>query len=282
MGDGSDDKQLDENSDMTTGKDDKKNSPGLLAQTQADWFSYEVLEHEEHIIIACENKDSLPHVFYAFIDKEFREIESGPGDIFVMSMKAKCFDLNSSFVVSLLNNSPKPIHFFALLPNGKIKHQKIAEQVKVSIVELGSKGETEARPLIYEASVLENGKLHVGEQNDGESEAAIDENQNEDLDSKYGDESGDEHKAENNEFENPRDSAATQEGESMTPQLDQEVPLSSLTPGASHIFDQSTGNIYKRTVSSHQYPISEYETLLAQLSRNRRTGLLQISTNCDR
>ena len=297
---------------------------GFLAQVEPDWFSYEVLEQDEEVIIAYENKDSVPHVLYGFLHGEFREIESGPGDIFVMSVKTECFKVNSSFIVSLSNNFPKPIQFFALLPNGKIKHQKIAEQVKMVIAQLSSNDGEESRPqpLIYEATVMENGKLEVSEQNDGESGEQNGENQDEgsktevesgdgevevskqnhdesvenaeyrdeasktfgedevsehndgefgdesgqyrEVDSKNDDQSGNENKVENNEHQH---SEETQGYLEETPQPNQEVPLSDLQPGESYVFDQYTGRIYRHTVSAHQHPISDYETLLAEIHR---------------
>ena len=310
-------------SDTTT--NNEGSSTGLLPQIESGWFSYEVVEEDGDIVIAYENKDSVPHVLYGFVDGKFQEIESKPGHVFVMSIKRECFDVNSSFVVSLLNNSPKPIQFFALLPNGKIKHQKIVEQVQVTIVELGSKDgeEGEAQPLIYEATVMENGKLKVTKQNDDgesheqnkyqdegsntevesrdgnvvteqnhdkfgvenaeyldESSKNHDENGDGQLDvmdhddgesgkngeylegSKNDDQSGDENNVENNEHQN---SEQRQENPEETLQPNQEVPLSDLTPGESYFFDPHTAKIYRHTVSAHQYPISDYETLLTKI-----------------
>ena len=297
----------------------ERNSGGLLAPLEPEWFSYEILEQDDDTIIAHENKDSVPHVLYGFFHNEFREIVSSTGDIFVMSMKTECFNLNSSFVVSVLNNSPKPIQFFALLPNGKIKQQKISEQVKVTIVELGSNDgdDREAQPLIYEATIMKNGKLKVSKQNDAvESDEQSDENQNEGSktsvesgdgkvekgeqngdefqeeyneyfnestknDEEYGDgkhdvsahkkggsdanhETGNENKVENDEDQNSKE---RQEDPEQTSHANQEVPLSVLKPGESYIFDPHTGRIYRRTVSAHQYPISEYETLLTEIPK---------------
>ena len=304
---------------LDTSIETEKNSGGLLAALEPEWFSYEILEQDDDTIIAHENKDSVPHVLYGFFHNEFREIVSSPGDIFVMSMKTDCFNLNSSFIVSIVNNSPKPIQFFALLPNGKIKHQKIAEQVKVTIVEQGSSrgDDGKAPPLIYEATVMENGKLKVSKQNDGvESDRQSDEHQNEgsktDVESgdgkvekdehngdefqaendehfngrtksvnEYGDdkqdvsaqknggsdvnqETRDENKVENDEDQNSKE---RQENPKETSHANQEVPLSVLKPGESYIFNPQTGRIYRRTVSAHQYPISEYETLLTEIPK---------------
>ena len=266
-------------SDVTTNKE-------ISSRQESDWFSYEILEMDSHIIIAYENVDSVPHVLYGFLNGEFREIESGPGDIFVASIKNECFDVvNNSFVVSLLNSSPKPIEFFAFLPNGKVNHQKINEQVKVIMVGSKDGEEIEDELLVYDATVMEDGNLKVEKQNDGESSEIIDENQdggakNSDeysddkleINENHGEESdedqekdstNDDQSGEENKIEN-EDQQDVQAESGKTSQPNQEVPLSELQPGESYIFEPRTGKIYRRRVSLHQYPISDYEMVVAQ------------------
>ena len=291
---------------------DAGNDKPALTQPKQDWFTYEVLEHNEDTIIAFENKDSSRHIIYAFLDNEFRKIESKPGDIFVMAIKTECFDMNKSFIVSILNDSPQKIQFFALLPNGKINHQKVAQQVNITIINLKSKDNdvNEVMPSIYEATVMEDGNLNVskreqhgesgeqnnkygdqGSKNDVESgDGNMDINKRSDLGSKQlgysdsgvelngdefdesGDESVDEEESSNsddqsdgeNKIENEHKNEETQEKPKETSQPIQEVPLSSLQPGESYMYDSFNEKMYRRTVSAHQYPISNYKTLLTQ------------------
>lgn len=249
------------------------------SRRQSDWFTYEIVETDNHTIIAYENVDRVQHVLYGFLNGEFREIESDPGDIFVVSMKSECFNVNSSFVVSLLNNSPKPVQFFALLPNGKVKHQRINEHVKVIMVASKDGEESEAEQLIYDATVMEDGKLKVVKQNDdGEnideyldeagkyneeySDSKLEVNENHGEESGEDQENDDQSDEENNIEDKHREDIQTESGETSRP--NQETPLSGLQPGESFFFDPRTVKMFRRTVSLHQYPISDYETIVAQ------------------
>ena len=269
----------DEQPNVTNKQPDEVTNKESSSRRESDWFTYEIVETDNHTIIAYENVDSVQHVLYGFLNGEFREIESGPGDIFVVSTKNECFDVNSSFVVSLLNNSPKPIQFFALLPNGKVKHQAINEQVKVTMVASKDSEKSEGEHLIYDATVMEDGKLKVETlNNDGENidkyQDEVAKNSEEYNDRKLhvnendGEESGEDREnngqpGEENKIENEhREDIQVESRE--TPQPNKEVPYSGLQPGESYFFDPRTVKMFRRTVSLHQYPISDYEMIVAQ------------------
>ena len=222
-------------------------------ELRSGWFNKEVMEVDGDIVVVYENKDIEDHKLFGFWGGKFREVCSSPGDVFVISMTKDCLDANLGFVVSVQNDSPQPIDFFAVLPNGKVKHQQITGEVKITMVHLGNTSElrmaeveSKEKLVVYEAIIGMDGKLLVTPQKDEQKVDDKKKNEEDNIDGKKQEESS---------------SEETTGQEKPNPYLT--VPKSFLQPGEAYVFEDCSGRMFRRIVSVHRYPISEYQDILS-------------------